>query len=250
MNSGRPPVRIAHAYGNRRDELQQALAAPIDMIEADVWYRGGRLWVRHERRLGPLPLLMDSRMRAHRPGPLAIPIWPRHFARWDADPLSLAELLETARGKRPPLLDVKGRYAAAGDAAFAAALSRQVSEHSAQEEVAVCGQNWAVLKRLREIAPHLHVRYSIERPDQWQAFLRMIEGDEGARRVCIEHRFMAPDKARFLEDSGIDVYCWTVDDPAEAERLLAAGVDGIISNNLALLASLGSAPSPSPGRQP
>ncbi len=248
MNSDRPPVLIAHAYGNRRDELQQALAAPIDMIEADVWYRGGKLWVRHERRLGPLPLLMDSRMRAHPPGPLAIPIWPRYFMRPDVNPLSLPELLESARGRRVLLLDVKGSYDAAGDTAFAAALSRQVAQQAMQEQVAVCGQNWLVLNRLRQVAPHLHVHYSIERPDQWQEFLGMIDRDKGAHRICIEHRFVSEDKALLLEGKGIDVYCWTVDNRTEAERLLAAGVDGIISNDLALLASLAAREAPSRGQ--
>ena len=243
MNSGTPAVRIAHAYGNRHDELQRALAAPIDMIEADVWFRGAKVWVRHERRLGPIPLLMDSRMRAHPPGPLALPIWPGYFVRPDINPLDLPELLETARGKRSLLLDVKGSYDEAGDAALAATLSRQVSEHGVQEEVAVCGQNWSVLNRLREVAPHVQVRYSIEGPDQWQEFLRMTAREEGARRICIEHRFVSEDKARFLDQNGIDVHCWTVDDRAEAERLLAVGVDGIISNDLALLASLASSPS-------
>jgi glycerophosphoryl diester phosphodiesterase len=36
------------------------------------------------------------------------------------------------------------------------------------------------------------------------------------------------------------VFCWTVDDPAEARRLLALGVDGITSNSIPLLEQLGS----------
>ncbi len=35
------PVRIAHAYGNSRAALHRALDADVDMIEVDVWYRGG-----------------------------------------------------------------------------------------------------------------------------------------------------------------------------------------------------------------
>ena len=56
------PVRIAHAYGNSRAALRRALAADIDMIEVDIWYRGGDVYARHARRLSPLPLLADKRV--------------------------------------------------------------------------------------------------------------------------------------------------------------------------------------------
>ncbi len=240
MNSGRPLVRIAHAYGNDRQALQRALSASVDMIEADIWFRAGEVWVRHERRLGLLPLLVDKRGAAsHSAGALSIPVWPGYYIRPDVHPLGLAELLDAARGKRRLLLDVKGRYDKAGDHAFAAAVARQMFERGAEGEVAVCGQNWSVLDRMREVAPQLEVRYSIERQHQWEAFLRFLSQDQEARRVCIEHRFMSPEKALLLEEKGVDVYCWTVDDAAEAQRLAAAGVDGIISNDLSLLASLG-----------
>ena len=68
--------------------------------------------------------------------------------------------------------------------------------------------------------------------------MRLVGDDERVRRVCIEHRFLNEERARFLTDQGVDVFCWTVDDPEEARRLTAAGVDGIISNDLDLLAEL------------
>lgn len=240
MSRRTPPARIAHAYGNRRETLQRALAAPIDMIEADVWFRAGRIWVHHERRMGPLRLLLDRRTAGHPSGPYVLPIWPRYYIRLDINPLPLSELLEITRGKRRLLLDVKGRPDDAKNDAFAAALARQLAAPDDRAQVVVCGQNWPVLDRLRELAPDLEVRYSIEKPPQWQEFHRMVAADDSIRHICIEHRFLTEEKARFLAEKGIDAYCWTVDDPAEAERLLAAEVGGIISNNLPLLASLGS----------
>jgi glycerophosphoryl diester phosphodiesterase len=56
--------------------------------------------------------------------------------------------------------------------------------------------------------------------------------------VCIEHRFLNEERVRFIEEQGVDLFCWTVDDPKEARRLVAGGADGIISNNLELLANL------------
>jgi len=241
VNSAKPPLRIAHAYGNNRNALRQALAASIDMIEADIWFRAGKVWIHHERRLGPLPLLMDRQMRGHPAPPLALPIWPRsrYYVRPDFNPLGLGGLLDTVGGKRGLLLDAKGNYEEAENNAFTAAVTRQVSEHDATDWVVVCGQNWKILETLREQAPRLEVRYSLEKPWQWDKFLRMIDGMDESPRICMEHRLIDEEKVRFLEERGIDVYCWTVDDPAKAKWLVAAGVDGIISNNLSLLASLG-----------
>ena len=57
-------------------------------------------------------------------------------------------------------------------------------------------------------------------------------------RVCIEHRFLNEERVRYIEEQGVDIFCWTVDDLTEARRLVAAGADGIISNDLELLAEL------------
>ena len=236
MNSGKPPVRIAHAFGNHREELLGALSAPIDMIEADIWLRGDRVWVHHERRLGPVPLLADRRMRGHTAGRLVLPIWPRHYVRPDLKPLSLDELLNTVSGRRGLLLDIKGNYKAVVDDDAVTALARRLCGYSVRGGIIACGQNWDLLSRLREIAPELEVRYSIETPKQWAKFRDLPNATGG---VCLERRLIDEDRARQLAENDLNVYCWTVDNQGEAQRVLAAGVDGVISNRLGLLASLG-----------
>jgi glycerophosphoryl diester phosphodiesterase len=234
------PLRIAHAYGNTRERLKTALEADVDIIEADVWYRGGEIWVRHERRVDPLPLLVDKRMRGHSLPPLSLPLGRRWYLRLDFNRLKLDELLSTVAGGKGLLLDVKGYYRGHGNLEFAQALVRKIYEYGAAEWVSICGQYWPVLDDLRRENPGVEVRYSVERTYQWEKFMRLVGDDEHVRRVCIEHRFLNPERARFLDERGVDVFCWTVDNHAEAHRLSAAGVHGIISNDLTLLRGLSS----------
>lgn len=232
------PLRIAHAYGNTRERLEAALAAPIDVIEVDAWYRAGQVWVRHERRLGPLPLLVDKRMRGHSLPPLSLPLARRWYMRLDINGLKLDDVLDTVGGAKRLLVDVKGSYRGRRNLEFAQSLVLKIGEHTGESWVAVCGQHWPVLDDVRAEAPGLEVRYSVERPYQWEKFKRLVDDDERVRRVCIEHRFLNEERALFLGQRGVEVFCWTVDDRDEAQRLVASGVDGVISNELDLLAGL------------
>ncbi len=233
--SGGRTVRIAHAYGNRRDDIEAAAAADIDFIEADIWYRAGEIWVRHERRMPFLPILFDRRPRGvNNIGPWALTVLPKYYARLDVAPLTLKELLERTRGRRRLLLDVKGDHAEEDARAFARTLARTLAETGCAESAIVCGQT-DVLDTVREVAPHLDVRYSIEKEWQWEKLPRRLEARPGLRGVCVDRVFFSDAVARTLEEADLDVFCWTVDDPAEARRLVELGVDGIISNSLPLL---------------
>jgi glycerophosphoryl diester phosphodiesterase len=238
------PLLIAHAYGNSRARLRTALDSPVDAIELDLWYRAGELWVRHEQRLNPLPLLVDRRMRSHSLPPLSLPLGKRLYARLDFNPLKLEEVLQMVAGSRTLLIDLKGSYRARQNLAFAQTLVKTIRDHGAESWVTVCGQFWPVLDDVRKEAPDLEVRYSIERSYQWEKFMRLLGEDARVCKVCIEHRFLNEERVRFIEERGVDIYCWTVDDPTEAFRLAAAGADGIISNDLELLARLGQARGP------
>jgi glycerophosphoryl diester phosphodiesterase len=232
-------LRVAHAFGNRRDKIEAAIAADVDLIEADLWYRAGDIWVRHERRLGFLPLLYDRKSRGMNSfGPWSLTVFPNHYIRLDVRPLRLAELLEATRGKRRLLLDLKDDHSPEKARAYAGALSRVLREAGCVESSIVCGQT-DVLDSVREVAPELDVRYSIERQRQWEAFLGRLDVDAALRGVCLHHEFLTDPVARLLEQRSLEVFCWTVDEREEARRLVALGVEGIISNDLTLLAQLG-----------
>jgi hypothetical protein len=232
-----PPnvVRVAHAYGNTDKLLDTALASDVDMIEADMWLRGGRLHLHHEHHLGWLPLLIDMKMPTHTPGRFAVPIG-KYVVRPRIGTLSLDRLFKRVDGAKRLLLDVKGQYKPRYLETYVESLVRTIREYKAESWAVVCGQTYSVLHRLREVAPDIEVRYSIEHPYQWERFEKLRT--EGVRKICIWHRFLDEERAAVLRTEGVDVYCWTVDDPAVAGDLVNRGVDGIISNDLDLLSAL------------
>ena len=235
-------LRIAHGYGNTRRSLALALEGPVDYVEADIRHQGGRLAVRHERKLGPLPLLFDEMQRGHvghGPGRYGLPLG-RWYVRLQLSPLYLEDVLALARGRRRILADVKGSDGGRRPA-FARALARAVRLAGMADEVTFCGQDWPVLKRLRVIDPGLRVHYSIGAERQLAAFGHVPQ-DETLRGVCLHQSLLNPQLIDILKRRGLDVWTWIVDDIDQARRLVATGIDGIISNRLDVLGALSQAP--------
>ena len=52
-------------------------------------------------------------------------------------------------------------------------------------------------------------------------------------------RIVTPTFIAWAHARGVQVHVWTVDDPADAARLGALGVDGLITNRVDLLAAAG-----------
>ena len=215
--------RIAHGYGNSRRTLALALEAPVDHIEADVWYQDGRLAVRHERKLGPLPILFDEKDKGHAghgPGRYGLSLG-RWYVKLQLSPLYLEDVLALARGRRRVLVDVKGS-GRGRQSAFAQALVQSVRLAGMGDEVTFCGQNWSVLQRLRVIDPGLRVYYSIGAQRQLAAF-GLVRQDESLRGVCVHQRLLDPQLIDILKRRGLDIWTWTVDDLGQARRLWPRG---------------------------
>ena len=59
----------------------------------------------------------------------------------------------------------------------------------------------------------------------------------GARALMLHHAVVSQSAVARAHARGAAVWAWTVDDPAEAQRVLAAGVDAVITNDPAELAA-------------
>jgi glycerophosphoryl diester phosphodiesterase len=221
--------------------LSEALRAEVDLIEADIWHHGGDVHVRHEHRLGRLPLLVDRRS-ASMPviGPWALPLPRSYFLRPELKPFGLSDLLSAVDGQKGLLIDVKGSQRT--DArAFAHALIREIERRDAVGRTMFCGF-WPVLDVIRREAPRLEVRYTVETPRRVQSYLKRLSEGRAASGICAYYRLLDSQAMLQLGERAVDVFAWTVDDAAEAEALVGRGVSGITSNDLGLLARIGPQP--------
>ena len=53
----------------------------------------------------------------------------------------------------------------------------------------------------------------------------------GASAVMLQHRLVSAAAVERFRAAGLPVWAWTVDEPADLDRVLAAGVDGVITND-------------------
>ena len=82
--------------------------------------------------------------------------------------------------------------------------------------------------KIRKILPEQSVQFLFSKFDD-EIIERLI-----AARIDVDVRYQALTKEiiDLLHENGLKVNCWTVDDKADAERLVAWGVDFITSNIL------------------
>ena len=61
--------------------------------------------------------------------------------------------------------------------------------------------------------------------------LRRLVARAGASAVMLQHRLATPEAVALAHEIGAPVLAWTVDEVADLERVVAAGVDGVITND-------------------
>jgi glycerophosphoryl diester phosphodiesterase len=209
------PVAIAHRAGNDLGRLRLAEELGVDFVETDVWLYRGRLEVRHEKTAGRLPVLWDRWSVA---------------AGWGAR-LSLADVVQAARPETVLLLDLKGQEWRLPDRVF-----EVLKEHAPNRPFAVSSQNWDLLDAFRS-HPRATVFYSVGNRRQLRALSGRLDF-AGRHAVSIHARLLDPETVNALKLRASAVVPWRVDTPAQMQRLLAWGVDGINADELHLLRML------------
>lgn len=239
---GRDLRRVGHkgaaglVTGNTIASFERAVQVGVDTIEFDVlWRRDGAPDIPAAERT-PLVIAHD---------------WEDADAR---PPLTLADALDAFT--RPPLdrveidLDIKliGREDE---------IVEELRERGLVERAMVSTMNTESLAKIRAIEPGLRLGWTyplvtrawdrslLARPlvlvalavmrRRFPEIARRRAPEIGARTIWVLHFVATPRLVEVTHDLGIELICWTVDDPGRVEELRRMGVDGIVSNDPRLL---------------
>ena len=209
-------LAIAHRAGNSLAGLHEANVLGVDVVECDVHEFRGRLEVRHLKTAGPLPFLWDR--------------W--ELASASAPRLGLRELLEADARRTTFMLDLKGRHTGA-----ARSVARLLHELGHHQPVLVCGRHWPsveVLTTLPYVRPVLSAR---TRAELGRLRSRVADGDR-VHGVSVHRTLLDDALVEELLRRVEVVMTWPVNDSTTLATVLAVGVNGVISDESAVLREL------------
>jgi len=239
-----PPWVIAHRGAsadfpeNTVPAFDAALGAGADAIELDVQRsRDGVAMVWHDRTLrhAGLPLRRVAGLTAAELGRLDA--GSAHGAPFRGVLMpTLDDVLERYGGKLPLLVEIKlrgGRPAMGRHRTLAAEVAQAVVRRGLLGATFVLSFGDYALAAARSAAPDIRCVLNLDRAPRAGAGLgRRLAGLSG---VCLNLRALRPDFVRAVHDLGRPVLVFTCDTPQDADRCLAAGVDGIVTNRPAWL---------------
>jgi glycerophosphoryl diester phosphodiesterase len=212
----RPMFAVAHRAGNDLADLRAALAAGVDLVEADVHLYREALEVRHRKAIGP-HLYWEPWSGVTRRRDLVVP--------------ELRDILDLAADDPRLMLDLKGP-----SLAVAPRVAEALRTQAPGMAVAVCTKQWRMLDAF---AGDPGVRRILSASDHLQlARLRARLRRERVHGVSIRLRLLTAPVVDELRRATDLVLAWPVDSEdalAHAERL---GVTGVISKNLPMLTRL------------
>jgi glycerophosphoryl diester phosphodiesterase len=144
---------------------------------------------------------------------------------------TLAESLDVIQAGSITLIERKG-----GDAQT---LVRLLEEKKLIDDVIVQSFDWAFIAECRRLSPRLVLGTISSKPandDQIKA-----AAATGADIIVWNHEKIGRNQIRLIHDLGKQAFAYTIDDPQRAAHLVAAGLDGIITNRPAEMMKLRSA---------
>ena len=224
--TGRPLVlghrgASAEAPENTLAAFGRAIDLGADGFELDVWRCGsGEAVVIHDEdamRTGQSPRRVT---RASLPLLREIDV--------GGEPIpTLAEVLEAFPSA---VVNVELKSGRVPDLGLAREVARTLRQQQAGPRVVVSSFSAALLAAFRALAPGVASGYLVAPGALWQA--RAFAAVRLLRPAAIHpaRQLVTPARVEAWGRSGLRVLVWTVDDPAEVERLAALGVAAVVSN--------------------
>jgi glycerophosphoryl diester phosphodiesterase len=218
-------ITVAHRAGNSVGALREALAAGVDLVEADVHLYRGRQELRHGKWLGPWHL-WDRGGPPVRRREVEIPLLGDVLA--VAGPRSAGRLMLDLKGVHPGLAP-----------AVAAALRTAAPGATTW----ICTQHWWMLPRFTA-DPQVRLVLSAGSRRGVRRLLATLRrerapvGGRPAAGVSVRRDLLTPAVVAELHERVPLVLTWPVDTGAELTDARRLGVSGVISRNLPLLRTL------------
>jgi glycerophosphoryl diester phosphodiesterase len=218
-------LTIAHRAGNSLTAAHAAVAAQVDVLEADVHLASGRLELRHSKSLGPLPWHWDR-------GPWQLT--PR-----SAPQVELAALLDALPAARAVMLDLKG----VGRVGRRTALALQAG--AGERSVLVCSRWWPSVDDVAGLPSVLPVLTCRNRPELAR-LRRRLAATPPPYGVSLHGSLLSTPVVEELRQRVEVVMTWGVNERHVLDRVVGLGVNGIISDSLALLQEVRAQHGPAP----
>ncbi len=231
---GRPLVlghrgASAEAPENTLAAFRLAMVQGADGVELDVWRCAtGEVVVVHDENLSRVagaPLRVpDSPLAALRA--LDVGAWKGERFRGERIPL-LAEVLDALPGA---VVNVELKSRDGRDLSLAHAAADVIWKKGAGSRVVVSSFDWRLLAAFRLASPDVAAGLLFDGTRAWR--LRTFLGIRTLRPAAVHpDRALATDaRIRRWSERGLAVNVWTVDEPADAERLARAGAAALITN--------------------
>jgi glycerophosphoryl diester phosphodiesterase len=209
-------LAVAHRAGNDAAGLRAALAAGVDLVEADIHLYRDALEVRHSRAIGPGLL------------------WERHAGvtrRRDVVVPELREVLAIAADDPRLMLDLKGT-----GFGVAQRVAGMLRAERPGVPVAVCTKQWAMLDAFAG-DPQVQRIFSVAGAARLTRLRRRLRGAR-VPGVSIRLRLLTAPVVAELRLATDLILAWPVDTEEALAHAEAVGVTGVIGKNLPMLRRL------------
>jgi glycerophosphoryl diester phosphodiesterase len=120
-----------------------------------------------------------------------------------------------------------GANPVSGQSAICALVCEQILAHRALATAMVSSFDWAALAIVRHLEPRVRIGLL---SSKWPARLVGAAFEMRADAINPRSDIVTEDLCIAAHQRNLSVYAWTVDEPAEMRRLIAYGVDGIMTN--------------------